>query len=106
MPAPEIPIPDEVRAELITDAYAAADMPKPRKADGNLLQLSVPEMTKLLQADVVLTESDLRGLAMARAEAVKDHLVATGKVGPERLFIREPGPPADGGQARVVFGVK
>jgi hypothetical protein len=47
-------------------------------------------MEKLMKANIGVTESDLRQLAVERATRVRDALVAGGKVEPARVFLVEP----------------
>ena len=47
-------------------------------------------MEKLLRDNIIITEDDLRLLAVARANRVKSFLVSAGPVEPERIFIVEP----------------
>ena len=47
-------------------------------------------MEKLLRDNIVITEDDLRLLAIERANEVKSFLVEVGPVEPERIFIIEP----------------
>ena len=81
---------EQERAELIAQAFAAATFPKPRDAGGNLKELSVEEMEKLLYTAIDITADDLRLLAQKRAAAAKDYLLNSGNVAPERLFLVEP----------------
>jgi hypothetical protein len=59
-------------------------------------------MEKLLRENIVITDEDLRLLAIQRANAVKSFLVETGPVEPERLFIIEPKTVADASGAQQV----
>jgi len=52
--------------------------------------LPAPEMEKLMLTHIVVTDDDLRALAAERAEHVKNALVKSGQVEPERIFIVEP----------------
>jgi len=47
-------------------------------------------MEKLLRDNIIITDDDLRLLAIERANGVKSFLVETGQIEPERLFIIEP----------------
>jgi hypothetical protein len=52
-------------------------------------------MEQLLRDNIIITEDDLRLLAIQRANTVKAFLVEAGPVGPERIFIIEPEIAAD-----------
>ncbi|HWC65984.1 MAG TPA: DUF748 domain-containing protein, partial [Thermoanaerobaculia bacterium] len=72
-------------------AYKREKFSKPRGFLGIPKDLPPPEMEKLMLANVAVTDDDLRQLAFARANAVKDYLVASGKVDASRVFVLEPG---------------
>jgi hypothetical protein len=71
-------------------AYREEKFPKPRNFIGMVKDLPVPEMEKLMYTHIQVTDGDLRLLAQRRANAVKDHLVASKQVEPERIFLVEP----------------
>lgn len=71
-------------------AYRAEEFPKPRNFIGMVKDLPVPEMEKLMFAYLQVTDDDLRLLAQRRAQAVKDFLVQSKQVEPERVFLVEP----------------
>ncbi len=77
--------------EYLKRAYRAEKFPKPRNIIGMLKDLPVPEMEKLMFTHIQVTDDDLRLLSQRRAQAVKDALVATNLVEPERIFLVEPG---------------
>jgi len=69
------------------------------------------EMESLMLANIPVTNDDLRQLAFARANAVKDYLIGSGKVEVARVFVLEPGrtPPErkEGGRgSRVDFSLR
>jgi len=72
--------------ELLKEVYKRADMPKPRNLIGLAKDLSVPEMEKLLLADIKVNDDAMRELAVQRGVAVKDYL-ASRDLPPERLFL-------------------
>jgi len=76
---------------VLTAAYLAADFPKPKDAAGNIKILPAEEMEKLLLTSIKVTDSDLRHLALARAETVRDYLVNTKKIETDRVFVLESG---------------
>jgi hypothetical protein len=68
-------------------------------------------MVSLMLANTPVTNDDLRQLAFARANAVKDYLTGPGKVEVARVFVLEPGrtPPErkEGGRgSRVDFSLR
>jgi hypothetical protein len=69
--------------------YLSADFPKPRDASGNIKKLPSAEMQKLLFTNIEITDSELRHLALARAEKVRNYLVNSQKIGRERVFVIE-----------------
>lgn len=90
LPLEEIQIDDVERPELISQAYAAANFPKPRDEDGKEKALPPEEMEKLLFTQIQVDDNDLRQLAKARANAVRDQLLADTRIGPDRVFLLEP----------------
>ncbi|MGB3399828.1 MAG: DUF748 domain-containing protein, partial [Candidatus Deferrimicrobiaceae bacterium] len=76
--------------EYLKRAYRAEKFPKPRNVIGMLKDLPVPEMEKLMFTHLQVTDDDLRLLAQRRAQTVKDALVASKQVEPERVFLVEP----------------
>jgi hypothetical protein len=73
--------------ELLERVYRAEAFEKPRNMVGMVKGLPVEEMEKLILANSVIDEQDLRDLADRRASAVRDGLLAQ-KVPAERLFLR------------------
>jgi hypothetical protein len=71
---------------LLKEVYKRADMPKPRNLIGLARDLPVPEMEKLLLADIQVNDDAMRELAVQRGVAVKDYL-ASRDLPPERLFL-------------------
>jgi uncharacterized protein involved in outer membrane biogenesis len=92
-PAPAL---DNVRVETaeypkyLARAYKVEKFPKPRNVIGMAKDLPVPEMEKLMLTHIQVTDDNLRQLAIERASRVRDRLVASGKVEPERVFLAEP----------------
>ena len=81
--------PDEYETYL-KEAYKEATFDKPKNILGMAKRLPPEEMEKLLRDNIIITEDDLRLLAIQRANTVKSFLVEVGPVEPERLFIIEP----------------
>jgi acylphosphatase len=93
--APAVPV-DEVKIEqkeyekYLKMAYKEEKFPKPRNIFGMAKDIPVPEMEKLILTHIEIKESELRTLASQRAMSVKDAILRTGKVEPERIYILEP----------------
>jgi hypothetical protein len=92
---PAIPV-DDVKIEpseyqkYLKMAYKEEKFPKPRNILGMAKDLPVPEMEKLMQTHIEVKESDLRSLASQRAMRIKEVILKSGQVEPERIFIVEP----------------
>ena len=71
---------------LLERVYRAEKFPKPRNLVGMVKGLPVDEMEKLILANTVADEEELRDLADRRAKAVRDALLARDVPG-ERLFL-------------------
>jgi uncharacterized protein involved in outer membrane biogenesis len=71
-------------------AYKAEKFPKPRNILGFAKSLPVPEMEKLMLTNIRVTDDDLRALASRRALTVKDYILKSGEVDPQRVFLVEP----------------
>jgi hypothetical protein len=71
---------------LLERVYRAEKFPKPRNLVGMVKGLPVDEMEKLILANTVGDEEELRDLADRRAKAVRDALLARDVPG-ERLFL-------------------
>ena len=81
--------PDEYEIYLKA-AYKDATFDKPKNVLGLSKRMPPEEMEKLLRDNIVITEDELRLLAIQRANGVKSFLVSAGPVEAERLFIIEP----------------
>ena len=92
---PAIPL-DEVNIEkpeydkYLKMAYKEEKFPKPRNVLGMAKDIPVPEMEKLILTHLEIKDGDLRTLASQRAMKVKEAIVKSGQVEPERIFILEP----------------
>jgi hypothetical protein len=92
---PAVPV-DEVKIEppeyekYLKMAYKAEKFPKPKNVIGMAKDMPVPEMEKLMLTHTEVKQDDLRTLASQRATKVKDVILKTGQVEPERVFILEP----------------
>ena len=92
-------------------AYRQEKFPKPRNSLGIAKDLPVSEMENLMLASLSVSPDDLRQLALARANAVKDYLAGTGKVEAARILVLEPGekpsePKEKARASRVDFSLK
>ena len=76
---------------LRSDKSKSAEVAKPvevKAADGTVVTgPSVEEMTGRMAETMEVGENDLRALAAARAQQVRDYLISVGKIDPERLFL-------------------
>ena len=92
---PAVPV-DEVKVEpaeyekYLKMAYKEEKFPKPRNFLGMAKDLPAPEMEKLMLTHIEVKEGDLRTLASQRSMKVKDTILKSGQVEPERVFILEP----------------
>ena len=92
-PAPslqDIALSEEEYPDLLAEVYDDAEIKKPRNLIGFARRLPVAETEGLLLASIEVGEEDMKALAQQRAQAVRDWLVATGKVPPERIFLVAP----------------
>ena len=92
---PAIPV-DEVKIEkqeyekYLKMAYKEEKFPKPKNVIGMAKDLPAPEMEKLMLTHIEVKESDLRTLASQRSMKVKEAILKSKQVEPERVFILEP----------------
>ena len=77
--------PDEY-GKFLKAVYKKEKFPKPRNALGMVKDLPDNEMKKLIIANTVVGENELKSLARERAAAVVDYLVAKGGLPAEKLF--------------------
>jgi hypothetical protein len=100
----------EERESAVLAAYELADFPKPREEDGKEKQINIEEKEKLLFTHMDINEQQLMRLAMTRAENIKNHILSTAKVVPERIFLLNPGEaevlPDQEAFGRVIFSIK
>jgi uncharacterized protein involved in outer membrane biogenesis len=71
-------------------AYKAGRFAKPKNRLGLQKKLPRAEMEKLILASIHITDDDLRLLMYKRIEKIKDTILASESIGPERLFVIEP----------------
>jgi hypothetical protein len=94
-PVDEIVVPEGEWPEYLERAYRKERFPKPRTALGLVKRIPPEEMEKLILANLAVSADDLRQLALARASAVKAHLLGPGRVAPDRVFLVDPAPAAE-----------
>jgi len=103
-----IAISDEEYADTLLTVYKEAEFPRPRNFVGMLKKLPVPEMQKLLLANIMAGEEQLADLAKGRAMSVRDALTAVNEEIKPRLFLKKTDiyqPPEDGPASRVEFNI-
>ena len=97
--------------DLLTAVYKDAKFDRPRNFVGLLKDQPVPEMERMLLEHIKPGEEGLRQLAQRRVNAVRQWLIETGEVEPERLFevagaAGRDGELEDAPAARVDFSLK
>jgi outer membrane protein OmpA-like peptidoglycan-associated protein len=98
-------------ATYLAKAYRKEKFKKPRNVLGIAKDLPAPEMENLILTNLPVAGDDLRQLALARANAVKDYLTGPGKVEAPRVLVLEPGekpaePKDKARESRVDFSLK
>jgi uncharacterized protein involved in outer membrane biogenesis len=88
-PVEEVVIGAEEYEKVLKAAYDAEKFPKPRDTAGQPKILPPPEMEKLMLTHIEVKDNDLRLLASRRALNVRNALLATGEVTPDRVFLIE-----------------
>ena len=86
----EIHIEPEEYSKYLKMAYKKEKFPKPRNFLGFAKDLPDPEMEKLMLTHIEINDDDLRQLASQRALNVKDYILRSKKVEPERVFLVQP----------------
>jgi len=86
----EIKIEKDEYAKYLKMAYKEEKFPKPRNIIGFAKDLPVPEMEKLMLSHIEIKNEDLRQLASQRALKVKEYLLKSGQIAPEKVFLIEP----------------
>ncbi len=90
IPVDDVKIEPAERDRYLKMAYDAETFPKPRNIIGFAKSLPPAEMEKLILTNIEVRDEDLRLLASRRANAVRDTLLKSGDVTPDRIFIVEP----------------
>lgn len=83
----DVKVGPEEYEKYLRKAYEAEKFAKPRNIVGLTKKLPVPEMEKLMLTNIAVKDEDLRNLALERATSVKDFILRSDKVTPNRLFI-------------------
>lgn len=92
-------------------AYKEEKFPKPRTALGFEKDLPQEEIEKLMLTNIVVKDDDLRILAQERSKIVKDYILKSQKVEPEKIFLidsikLEPEKKENQKSSRVEFSLK
>lgn len=90
IPVDEIQIEKQEYEKYLKMAYIEEKFPKPKNFIGMAKDLPSLEMEKLILTHIEVKEGDLRSLAVQRAMQIKESILKSGKVEPERIFILEP----------------
>jgi hypothetical protein len=90
VPVDDVRIEKQEYEKYLKMAYHEESFPKPKNFIGMAKDLPAPEMEKLILTHIEVKDGDLRSLAMQRAMRIKESLLKSGKVEPERIFILEP----------------
>lgn len=91
--------PDE--APVVADAEASIDAPP----------LSIEEIRGRVAGTIELSDADFEALSAARAQAIREKLLASGQIESERIFLNDPATIPEGAStptegARVFFGLE
>ena len=90
VPVDEVKVEKEEYPKYLKMAYKQEKFPKPRNIIGIAKDLPVPEMEKLMLTHIEVKNDDLRLLASQRALKVKDLILKSTQIEPERIFLVEP----------------
>ena len=90
VPVDEVQIGPDEYEEYLEKAYKAESFDKQKNFLGFTKKLPVPEMERLIREHIVVSDDDLRLLAVERAKAVERYLLESKKIEPQRLFLIEP----------------
>jgi outer membrane protein OmpA-like peptidoglycan-associated protein len=101
LPLRDITITPEEYPVYLKKAYKDEEFTKPRNVLGLAVDLPPAEMEKLIKQHIEVADSDLRLLAVNRAQKVQEFLASTQKVAPSRIFIIETGGDAPGAKQGV-----
>ncbi|OPY67577.1 MAG: AsmA family protein [Syntrophorhabdaceae bacterium PtaU1.Bin034] len=90
IPVDEVTIGKQEYEKFLALAYKTEKFDKPKNLIGLTKNLPAAEMEKLMMTHTVVEDQDLRTLANQRATVLKDHMLKSGKVTAERVFVVEP----------------
>ncbi len=90
VPVDEVKIEKEEYPKYLKMAYKQEKFPKPRNIIGIAKDLPPAEMEKLMLTHIEVKDDDLRQLAHERASTVREHILKTKQVEPDRIFLIEP----------------
>jgi hypothetical protein len=88
-PVEEVAIGAAEYERYLKAAYDAEKFPKPADAGGRAKELPVPEMEKLILTHTEVSDDDLRLLASRRAVRIRDAILRSKEITPDRVFILE-----------------
>lgn len=91
------------RPQLIAAVYHAQPFPKPRAPGGDEKVLPPAEMEKLILANLRVGGDELRQLALRRAGAVRDALIAAAPDAATRLFLLDPRTATPGNRVQLTL---
>ncbi len=87
VPVDEVKIEPQEYQKYLKLAYKEEKFPKPKNILGMAKDIPGPEMEKLMFTYIEVKEEDLRLLAGQRAMKVKESILKSGEVEPERVFV-------------------
>ena len=89
-PVEEVKIEAPEYERYLQMVYKAGRFAKPKNRLGMDKKVPRAEMEKLLLAHIKITDDDLRLLMYNRIKKIKDYILGSKNIGPERLFVIEP----------------
>ncbi|MEN8140669.1 MAG: DUF748 domain-containing protein [Thermodesulfobacteriota bacterium] len=105
----ELRVEPEEYERYLEMAYKAATFKRPRNFIGILKKQEPAEMARLINEHIVISDDELLQLGQTRALAIKEYLVSTGPIEPERVFLlqaKESEPHGDAPPLRVEIVAK
>jgi hypothetical protein len=90
VPVDEVKIEPAEYGKYLKMAYKEEKFPKPKNVIGMAKDIPPPEMEKLMLTHIEIKEGDLRTLASQRSMKVRDAILKSRQVEPERVFVLEP----------------
>ncbi|HOO45541.1 MAG TPA: DUF748 domain-containing protein [Deltaproteobacteria bacterium] len=89
----EVVIAADEYEEYLRLAYKAETFDKPKNALGLDASIPAQQMEMLMKGHIQVTENDLRLLASQRAQQVKNYLIQSQQINPDRIFLVEAASP-------------